>query len=578
MRFDLDKIMPRSKQEHMTFRGFTLVELLVVIAIIGILIALLLLAVQAAREAARRMQCCNNLKQLGLALQNYHGSYRSFPPGADNTSGPKSGGGCCGFSWSALILPFTEQDAGYVQLDLDYGYNYPQNADAIHQKFNIYQCPSFPEVRWIDCCSMIPGSEDTAEAHYVGLSTHRYTTIGFDANGSGILCDDACVRIKDVVDGTSKTFLVGEQTGNIWPAENRVTTYWGINSGVTGVRAINGINWSPLRHIDKTEKLVHRRGEITTVGKCPGWSSKDCRMAGHHTVITEGEFDSLNVAFWDQRRNCYVAFCRDEGEGLPAGYGKSNGYRTVNTMTSPDFIHWSKAKLLDFGNAAKEQLYTPAVVPYHRAPHIYVGFPTRYLHNRNSGDKVHAGWGEVSDVVFMTSRDGLCFRRSAEAVIRPGLNPARWGGHLNNAVAPGILETISTTAGMPNELSIYSMEGYCTDNVRLRRYTLRLDGFASLQAPLAGGALQTKPLVFTGKELVMNFSTSAAGSVRIEIQDAAGKPIPGFTLDDCPEIFGDQIDQVVAWQQGSDVSKLAGQPIRLRFIMKDADLYSIRFQ
>jgi hypothetical protein len=76
----------------------------------------------------------------------------------------------------------------------------------------------------------------------------------------------------------------------------------------------------------------------------------------------------------------------------------------------------------------------------------------------------------------------------------------------------------------------------------------------------------------------MNFSTSAAGSVRVEIQDAAGKPIPGFTLADCPEVFGDRLDQVVVWKQGSDVGKLAGQPIRLRFVLNDADLYAIRFQ
>ena len=85
-------------------------------------------------------------------------------------------------------------------------------------------------------------------------------------------------------------------------------------------------------------------------------------------------------------------------------------------------------------------------------------------------------------------------------------------------------------------------------------------------------------IVFEGKELVMNFSTSAAGSVRVEIQNIDGKPIEGFTLDDCPEIFGDRIEQVVKWKGGSDVSKLVGKPIRIRFVLKDADLYSIRFR
>jgi len=76
----------------------------------------------------------------------------------------------------------------------------------------------------------------------------------------------------------------------------------------------------------------------------------------------------------------------------------------------------------------------------------------------------------------------------------------------------------------------------------------------------------------------MNFSTSVAGGIRVEIQDAEGKPIPGFTLADCPEIFGDALQRAVAWKSGPDVSRLAGRPVRLRFVMKDADLYSFRFR
>ena len=78
--------------------------------------------------------------------------------------------------------------------------------------------------------------------------------------------------------------------------------------------------------------------------------------------------------------------------------------------------------------------------------------------------------------------------------------------------------------------------------------------------------------------MVMNFSTSAAGSVQVEIQDASGKPIEGYAMADCPEIYGDQIERVVSWKNGTDVSQLAGRPIRLRFVMMDADLYSLRFE
>ena len=101
--------------------------------------------------------------------------------------------------------------------------------------------------------------------------------------------------------------------------------------------------------------------------------------------------------------------------------------------------------------------------------------------------------------------------------------------------------------------------------------------FASAQAPYAGGELTTKPLTFKGGELSINFGTSAAGSVRVEIQDASGKAIPGFSLADATEQIGNEIARTVTWKGGSDVAALAGKPVRLRFVMKDADLYSFKF-
>ena len=111
-----------------------------------------------------------------------------------------------------------------------------------------------------------------------------------------------------------------------------------------------------------------------------------------------------------------------------------------------------------------------------------------------------------------------------------------------------------------------------------RRYTLRLDGFVSVNAPLAGGELITRPFTFSGKELEINYSTSAAGQVRVEMQDAEGRPLPGFTLEDCEPIWGDHVARTVKWKAGSDVSAQAGKPVRLRFEMSDADLFSLRFR
>ena len=110
-----------------------------------------------------------------------------------------------------------------------------------------------------------------------------------------------------------------------------------------------------------------------------------------------------------------------------------------------------------------------------------------------------------------------------------------------------------------------------------RRYALRIDGFVSVNAPLPAGELVTRLLTFSGKELEINYSTSAAGKILVSLEDASGSAIPGFTRDDCEPIYGDHITRVVTWKKGSDVSVLAGKPIRLRVEMSDADLYSLRF-
>ncbi len=141
-----------------------------------------------------------------------------------------------------------------------------------------------------------------------------------------------------------------------------------------------------------------------------------------------------------------------------------------------------------------------------------------------------------------------------------------------------MVETASHLEGAPRELSLYASDSYWTGkSSRLRRYTLRLDGFVSAQAPYKGGEFVTKPVVFSGDELQLNFASSAAGGIRVEIQDQDGQPIEGFALNDCADIFGDAIDRSVTWRNGTDVSSLAGKSVRLRFQLKDADLYAFQF-
>jgi hypothetical protein len=279
-------------------------------------------------------------------------------------------------------------------------------------------------------------------------------------------------------------------------------------------------------------------------------------------VITKGKFDSQNVAFWDTVRGEYREYHRDFRDGV----------RDIRTGVSEDFIHWSEPVWLDYGDAPEEHLYTNAIVPYYRAPHILMGFPKRFLPERKVGDHPIAG---VSDGVFMTSRDGVHWHRWLDACIRPGLQEERWVNR-NNMTAWGVLETRAEIPGTPNELSLYVSEGYYQEKSRLRRHTLRLDGFVSVHGDYEGGEFVTKPLVFDGNRLYLNYSTSAAGSVRVELQDPDGSPVDGFALDDCPEMYGDRIEGPVTWKNGADVTELSGKPVRIRFVLRDADLYAIR--
>jgi len=112
----------------------------------------------------------------------------------------------------------------------------------------------------------------------------------------------------------------------------------------------------------------------------------------------------------------------------------------------------------------------------------------------------------------------------------------------------------------------------------LRRYAIRTDGFVSVHAGYDGGEALTRPFVFDGKKFVINYASSAFGSLRVEIQDAGGKALEGYRLDQCPLIYGDEIEHTVTWDGGSDVARLSGDPVRLRFVMRDADLYSLQFK
>jgi hypothetical protein len=282
------------------------------------------------------------------------------------------------------------------------------------------------------------------------------------------------------------------------------------------------------------------------------------RQAADAPVMTKGAFDSQNLAFWDANHEEYRSYYRIF----------TNKIRAVALARSSDFKTWSDPQQIDLGDSTPEHFYTNATTAYFRAPQYYFSFPKRFVPGRVGKE----GFKGVSDGVFMSSRDGLHFDRAfTEAFIRPGRDEQNWGDR-STMTAYGIVQT------GPDEMSVYYSQHYRQATHHMRRGVLRLDGIASLHAGGEPGELVTKPLKFEGKTLSLNYATSAAGSVRIEIQDEAGSPIKGYTLDDAPEAFGDKIDAPYAWKQGTDVSKLAGRTVRLRFVVRDADLYSYRFE
>ena len=222
------------------------------------------------------------------------------------------------------------------------------------------------------------------------------------------------------------------------------------------------------------------------------------------------------------------------------------------------------------GREPDEHLYTNACVPYERAPGTYLMFPSRFVKERKPVPDWPYGSG-VNDILFLSSRDGVRFDASLrDAFLRPGPNPDNWHERAIY-MEHGLLHTA------PAEISLFGMESWRLPSNRIRRYTLRTDGFVSVGAGFAGGEFTTPAFVFSGDQLELNYSTSAAGSVGAELQRADGTPVEGRTLSDFGERYGDEIDGVVSWS-GRGVGDLAGEPVRLRFTLQDADLYAFRFR
>jgi prepilin-type N-terminal cleavage/methylation domain-containing protein/prepilin-type processing-associated H-X9-DG protein len=272
-------------------RAFTLIELLVVIAVIGLLVALLLPAIQAARESARRTHCSNNLRQIGIALQTYEGSHRSLPSGyisqftSDGTdTGP-------GWGWAALLLGNLEENALQSRLNFNLAIEDPVNAESRTRLVPVYLCPSdsvVPVWSALKESNPLPQNKicDVASANYVGMFGDSEPGI----DGSGLFFRNSHVRFREVTDGTSHTIAVGERSHQLGEA-----TWVGSVTGAVlapGPGDNDGVGASEVEH--GSSMVLGHAGEH----KGPGDPTGDVNMFySRHSGGVNFVFADAHVAF-----------------------------------------------------------------------------------------------------------------------------------------------------------------------------------------------------------------------------------------------------------------------------------------
>ncbi len=245
-------------------RAFTLVELLVVIAIIGILVALLLPAVQAAREAARRMSCQNNMKQLGLALHNYHDTHKALPP--SSTRSPRH-------SWAPFLLPFIEQGNLYDQYDWNRNWDHRNNQPAITTPVSVFRCPSAPSrLKRLDTVRRGIMSATCDYAPIAGVASIVVRS-GYIQNTDlrGAIVARLFVRMAEITDGTSNTIFMGEDADRpaFWISKGRGpnnNTPGGGNLSVRNGR-VRGAGWADTSNAIPLHTF--RRDGLRVPGPCP---------------------------------------------------------------------------------------------------------------------------------------------------------------------------------------------------------------------------------------------------------------------------------------------------------------------
>jgi len=395
---------------------------------------------------------------------------------------------------------------------------------------------------------------------------------------SGVQCvavsDDGVTWTKPALGlveraGRRDTNIIADDTGTA-----RFTSGWcwlDTRPGVPENERFKAFTSEPLSGV-KHSAMVDPAGpkRLVMYGSADGFKFRKLEKQPDILSKLNNSFDGGNTMFWSEEEQQYLLY-----------YRFMDGYRTMARITSKDFLHWSDPVPMTYGKTPREQFYVNNTLPYFRAPQYYIALAARFMERRRvlTDEQVKGIGINVSDVndcsegVLLTSRAGSTQydRTFMEGFVRPGPGARYWTTRANYPLT-GIFPCGK------EKIMFWVARHYMQETWHIERLLLRVDGFVSVNAPYAGGTLLTKPLVFDGSALEINYSTSAAGHLRIEIQDKDGHAIPGYALADCKEIIGDEIERVVTWKDGADVARLAGQSIRLRVEMKDADLYSFRFQ